>query len=80
MNFQTIEAMVETLGYDVEFMGLSYSKDITPAINIGLVKGNESVTFHRKCPSMDDLTANVQSLAGFIDWLALKHERDNREG
>ena len=59
MNFQTIEAMVETLGYDAEYIGLSYSKSLTPVINLGLIKGNESVTFQLRCPSMDDLAANV---------------------
>lgn len=79
MNYVTIQALVETHGYEVEYMSMTYSTNLIPVVNIGLKKGEETLNFNLKCPSLEDLAGEVQSLAGFMDWLAMFMERKGAE-
>lgn len=75
MNYLTIQALVETHGYAVEYMSMTYSINLIPVVNIGLKKGKETLSFNLQCPSIEDLAGEVQSLAEFIDWLAMSMTR-----
>ena len=76
MNYTTIQSLVETHGYDeVEYISMTYSADLIPVVNIGLKKGEETLNFNLRCHGLENLAGEVQSLAGFIDWLAEFMER-----
>ena len=79
MNYLTIEALVEEHEYAVEYMSMTYSTDLIPAVNIGLKKGSETVNFTLHCSGLEDLAGEVQSLAGFMDWLAMHMTRKGAE-
>ena len=79
MNYLTIQALVETHGYEVECMSMSYSTNLIPMVNIGLKKGEETLNFNLRCHGMENLAGEVQSLAGFMDWLAMFMERKGAE-
>lgn len=75
MNYLTIQALVETHGYEVEYMSMTYSTNLIPMVSIGLKKGEETLNFNLRCHVLEDLAGEAQSLAGFMDWLAMFMER-----
>lgn len=81
MNYLTIQALVETHGYEVEYMSMAYSTstNLIPVVNIGLKKGEETLNFNLRCHDLENLAGEVQSLAGFMDWLAMFMGRKGAE-
>lgn len=75
MNYLTIEALVETHGYEVEYMSMTYSTNLIPVVNIGLKKGEETLNFNVRCHGLKNLAEEMQYLAAFMDWLAMFMER-----
>lgn len=69
MNYLAIQELIKEYGYTVKYMGMNYSTDLIPIVNIELKKNKETLNFNLQCSSLDDLAGETQSLAGFMDWL-----------
>ena len=70
MNYLMMETLIDEQGYEVEYMNVSYSTSLIPVVNVGLRKGEETLSFSLRCHGLENLAGEVQSLAAFINWLS----------
>ena len=76
MNFQTISALIQTQKYRIEYINMTYSPTLNPVINVGIVKGKESISFNLICSCIEDFAKGIKELSSFVGWLAQNDEKE----
>lgn len=76
MNYQAISTLIETQGYQLDYIAVSYSRSLNPVINVGLTKEDESITFSLACHHIKDFAEGIKKLSNAISWLAQNDEKE----